>query len=498
MNDMNTKNIAVVALSASAFVLIPVLSSYASRRDPIKGDRGGKQESCDVHGYLKENEPPCLQSSSVENIKIITSNRFPSAMLEWSREYGDIFQLQLPIMTQPRFIITGNVDLCRQVLNDKTSVKTDLYNVYKLVHDGGDDILTSENAFWKHSRKGIAPAFSSNHIKRMNEVIDRKIDDFTMKLETFAENEESFDVGVEMIHLTLSIICDSAFQYSMTLEERNMFLTELEIVLREVELGWIPYRWTFGLFIPAVRRARKAGRILLAFSMKILESYRQLESPVKGTVVDLIANNKGYKNDKERASDILMLLVGGHDSTAFTLAWTLMELAKNKEEQNKLQKELNSIDVDKRRSSVGLNCVIKEAMRLRTVAPLGSPREVARDILFNTEERNGLKREIFIPKGSLVLCSQILLNRNPKYHEDPDIFKPSRWVEPSEHALASFMPFSLGRRNCVGQSLAKAELVNVLSRLCAKYTFSIEDEGGVDLVLTHQPVGARLSVSKAV
>jgi len=91
----------------------------------------------------------------------------------------------------------------------------------------------------------------------------------------------------------------------------------------------------------------------------------------------------------------------------------------------------------------------------------------------------------------------MLLNHNPKYHNDPGVFKPSRWLDPSEEALLSCMPFSLGRRNCVGQSLAKVEIANVLSRLCANYTFTVEDEGDFNMSITYHPVGARLLVSKA-
>jgi len=163
----------------------------------------------------------------------------------------------------------------------------------------------------------------------------------------------------------------------------------------------------------------------------------------------------------------------------------------------KLQKELNSTAVDKRTSSVGLNNVIKEGMRLTTVAPMGSVRALTHDLVVNADEKNGLENDILIPKGAVVMCSQMLLNHNPKYYDDSGVFKPSRWLNPSEEALSSFMPFSLGRRNCVGQSLAKVEIVNVLSRLCTNYTFTVEEEGTFDLSITYRPVGAQLLVSKA-
>jgi cytochrome P450 len=431
-----------------------------------------------------------------ETVKAFTSKEMPYKILQWSKETGDIFQVQLPF-TNRMYVISGDVHFCRQVLTDKTSVKPSSFKIYKILHDGGDDILISEGSFWKHSRNSIAPAFSSNHIKRMSEVVAQKTELFTKKLDVLAEKRESFDVGVELLHMTLSVIGDAAFEYQLNLEERNMLLSEFDIVFSEARKGRIPFRSKLGALIPGVRRARKGGKKLLAFALKILESYRKLESPQKGTVIDCIANNQHYKNDKERASDILILFVGGHDTTAFTIVWTLLELAKNPLEQAKLQRELKSMPIETRTSSIALKRVIKESQRLRTVIPTGSVRELTHDVIIRKSAMNGLQKDMLIPKGSTVMNSQILLNRNPRYHEDPDVFQPSRWINPSEDALASSMPFSLGRRNCVGQSLAKVELGYVLSRLCADYNFSICNEGGEDLVLTHQTVEARLFVSKA-
>lgn len=68
---------------------------------------------------------------------------------------------------------------------------------------------------------------------------------------------------------------------------------------------------------------------------------------------------------------------------------------------------------------------------------------------------NGLENDTLIPKDSVVISSQILLNHNPKYHKDPGVFNPSRWVDPSE-ALSSIMPFAFWEGGIV--------LVNILQK----------------------------------
>jgi len=61
----------------------------------------------------------------------------------------------------------------------------------------------------------------------------------------------------------------------------------------------------------------------------------------------------------------------------------------------------------------------------------------------------------------------------------------------------ALIPFSLGHRNCVGQSLANAEMQTVLAVLCAQFDFAIEDEGSYEYFLTYKPVGAKLIPRKA-
>ena len=237
------------------------------------------------------------------------------------------------------------------------------------------------------------------------------------------------------------------------------------------------------------------GKHLLALGYKILESYRQLKSPRKGTVIDLIANNKNYVNDKERASDIVMILAAGHGTTAHTLAWTILELAKNPLEQEKLRKELRTLPLEQGTKSVFLSKCLKESMRLRPTS-LGSIRKITHDMIAYRKGRNGLKNSVMIPKGSAVLIPQILLNHNPDIFENPNIFDPSRWDNPSDDALKSLMPFSLGRKNCVGQSLAKAELETVLASLFIDYKFSVDCEGTGEFTFAFHPEGTRLFVSK--
>ena len=62
--------------------------------------------------------------------------------------------------------------------------------------------------------------------------------------------------------------------------------------------------------------------------------------------------------------------------------------------------------------------------------------------------------------------------------------------------LDAFNPFSLGKQNCMGQSLAKAETLAIVPKICSQFDLTVEDEGDAAYFLTLKPVGARLSARR--
>ena len=101
-----------------------------------------------------------------------------------------------------------------------------------------------------------------------------------------------------------------------------------------------------------------------------------------------------------------------------------------------------------------------------------------------------------IPKGSICSAHFLLLFRNPDIFDQPDAFIPFRWENPSRAMMDAFNPFSLGKQNCVGQSLAQAETAVVVARICSEFEVSVECEGTNEFGLTLKPVGMRLRAHK--
>lgn len=74
--------------------------------------------------------------------------------------------------------------------------------------------------------------------------------------------------------------------------------------------------------------------------------------------------------------------------------------------------------------------------------------------------------------------SQWAMFRSAANFADPDSFNPERWIDSAnkiKNDTRAFMPFSNGPRNCLGRSLAWAEIRIILAKII--WNFEILNKG---------------------
>ena len=97
---------------------------------------------------------------------------------------------------------------------------------------------------------------------------------------------------------------------------------------------------------------------------------------MNGTVIQLVMESDAFSYEDERVAQLLEFLIAGHDTTAFSIAWILLSLARNPEEQSKLRESLG----ENWNASEQLKRVVKEGMRLHPVTSNVGIRVIGRDI----------------------------------------------------------------------------------------------------------------------
>ena len=71
--------------------------------------------------------------------------------------------------------------------------------------------------------------------------------------------------------------------------------------------------------------------------------------------------------------------------------------------------------------------------------------------------------------------SQWVMHRDPRYFEDPESFRPERWLDGLENRLpaGAYFPFGDGPRRCIGQGFALLELGLVVARVAQQFRFKL-------------------------
>lgn len=450
--------------------------------------------------FSKSSKSKCTvaPTSFITNILALAGNQCPFFLLDMMRKLKcDIFKLKLISAMGGDWYIVADVDAVRTCLLDKNSEKpTPIYKPLSQVI-GGDSMITMGNKHpdWLKARKGMSPAFSTSEVRRMNNVCKTCLESWIEeRLEPLIESKGTFDPSREMTYLTFKIIMSSAFEYdNPTIEEFNLYSECIKLTSIEFDFE-NPFRVWFGLLIPARRRAFQAQRDMRVFCQKLLNNYRNNPNKSENNTVIKLVENLDFP-EYRKISEMVILVVAGHDTTGYQLASTLMLLSNHPEEAEKLKNDILSAQMEQDNKVPGtgsqyLKHVIQESHRLMPTVATGVARHAAKDLVF----KNG---EVVIPKNSVLFCPFMLLGRNEQYFDDPDQFKPSRWENPTQEMKNAVIPFAIGIRGCLGQRLANAELGCALAILMSKYKFEVVDQGKEDFFLTLKYSGAKLRPSRA-
>ena len=165
-------------------------------------------------------------------------------------------------------------------------------------------------------------------------------------------------------------------------------------------------------------------------------------------------------NHEELVEEAMGYMFAGSGTASSTLTYLLyaLSLPENERVQERLYRELNALtssDVSTLRQHPYLNAVIKETFRPFPTIVSTLPRVILEPIQLD---------EYLLPKGTVV-GMQNWIHHNPAVFSSPARFEPERWLQITEAMEASLTPFSIGRRNCIGQDLAWEELYLAVSAI---------------------------------
>lgn len=418
----------------------------------------------------------------------LSLRRNPLAFLEGlARDYGDVSRFRLG----PVFVyLVNDPELIRSVL----VTRADAYHKGRALERArrllGEGLLTSEESIHLRQRRLMQPAFHRERISGYGETMVRYAERATERWKA----GETIDVHREMVGLTLAIVGKTLFDADVEGEADEIGGALTEVMELFQRLLMVPFGELLEkLPLPSTRRFERArGRLDATIGRLIAERRRNPRDRTDLLTLLILAQDTegdgGGMSDAQLRDEAMTIFLAGHETTANALTWTWHLLSQNPEVEARLHEELDRV-LGERAPGVSdlprlryTEMVLSEAMRLYPPAWIVGRRAVV------DHELGGYR----IPAGSILLLSQWITHRDPRFFPDPLRFDPMRFTPEANAARPKFayFPFGGGPRVCIGEGFAWMEGVLLLATIARRWRFSRADSAVTPAALiTLRPKG---------
>lgn len=430
----------------------------------------------------------------------------------WAKVYGEIYRCYLG----PRCVLVlSNPEVMRKVMIDRPATFRRVSNLEKVLAEmKAVGVFGAEGENWRRQRRLLNPGFQPAHLETFYPSIATITQRLLGLLERAANEAQTVDVLPLIMRYTVDVT--SIFSYGLdlnTLEKGadvvQRHLEEIFIVLQERVTAPFPY-WKL---LPGTRPVDRALVAVRKLMMEIIAAARQTlerepERVAKPrTLLDAMLTARDEEQggsrltDEEIFANVIILLLGGEDTTASTITWMLHYLASKPELQARARQEVDSVLGAEAVASLAhlkklpyVGAVAQEVLRLRAPVPVN---------LLETNVDTVID-QVAVPAGTTVFCCIRVPGRDKSLFGDPDNFRPERWLpdpppDVLPHSPMTMMPFGAGSRVCPGRNLGLIESSLVTSMVLRRFEVEVADPSAPVRErnnFTLQPVGVRLRFRK--
>ncbi|XP_019480286.1 PREDICTED: cytochrome P450 4X1 isoform X2 [Hipposideros armiger] len=366
--------------------------------------------------------------------------------------------------------------------------------LYRFLVPHLEGLLTLNGPKWFQHRRLITPVFHFNILKSYFKVIVHSMNIMLDKWERICSTQDTVvEVSEHVRLMSLDTLMKCTFsretncQINRTHDCYITAMSEASKIIFNRMPNFLLHHDIIFKFSPGGRRLPELSKTLHQYTDQIIQERKKSFKAEKKQgntqkkyqdFLDIVLSaqdeNGDSFSDTDLRSEVNTFMVAGQDTVAGSISWLLYHLAQNPEHQEKCREEINSIVEDGSsitwdqlgKMSYTTMC-IKESLRLMPTI-LSISRELSKPITF-PDGRS-------LPAGVTVVLSIWGLHHNPAVWENPKVFDPLRFSQENHNQRHShsFLPFSAGPRNCIGQQFAMMEIKVAIAMILPRFRLTLD------------------------
>ncbi|XP_030073183.1 cytochrome P450 2G1 isoform X2 [Microcaecilia unicolor] len=406
----------------------------------------------------------------IGNLLQIDTDGTAKGLMKMSEKYGPVFRLYIgPEMT----VVLSGYEVVKEALIDQAEVfggRGNMETFNQVLQGFG--ISFSNGEIWKQSRQFSIMTLKDFGVGKRG-IEERIQEEAQFLMEELRKTKElPFDPTFIFSQAVSNVICSIVFGNRFDYDDK-----EFHHLLRMINESFCLISSIWGQLydiFPNIMKNLPGPHNRIRHCLEILEEYIRKKVKQNQQTLDpnsprdfidcfLIKieqkeNSSSHFHMKNLIATVFALFFAATETMSTTLRYGFLILLKYPEIEERMHQEIDCVMgrqhspcLEDRNRMPYANAVIHEIQRFSNIIPLNVPREVTKDTHF---------RGYMIPKGTRVIPLLHSVLRDPTQFSDPDNFNPGHFLDENGGFKKNdaFMPFSAGKRICLGEGLARMEL----------------------------------------
>ncbi|KAI8747686.1 cytochrome P450 2J1 [Biomphalaria glabrata] len=425
------------------------------------------------------NVPPCPVRPwpIVGHLLTLKADQRPQFQ-QWREECGDIFSVYLG---SKLLVVINDFDLIKETFVKRADDFSDrpIMFIDEIMNHQASGIVFNSGHAWREQRNA---AFSilRNFGFGKNVLADRVLEEVSHYLDSL-KNHSGKPVDIRKIttESTANIICSiligKRYEYNDPVFQR--LIMKINFLFASYKQAAIITCFPFLKYLPGHQKLVENTKFILEILKDFIIRSKDkdpddnfIASYVAERGSKIVSDGTTTMDERNLLRSVFDLFIAGTETTSTTICWFVLYMLNYPQVQKKIFDEIEAHigtervpSIQDRPKLVYLSAAIKETQRLSSIAPQSVMR-----ICSKTQTI----RNYTIPEGSLIApnLDSILLDKNI-WGSDADVFNPDRFIDAKGQLKKpeEFIPFGVGRRVCLGESMAKTELFLYLSSLIQRF-----------------------------